>query len=301
MEIFAMRLVRTTITFQLLLLTIYQSVFAYRVLKSITKARTVKIISLKQQKHISSSSFSSSGPTNYHELYKQRKSKAFEIISSVIATSSLSLCFSPAKSLASENDLTSTSSIFIDKINKYCVAIPSSFIIMKNIIPKPAISKYSVEETLLTATNFNEFASLSITKTNVPNLLHDFNIDYWFAPFDSISQIGSPELLSKLLILQRQSDFENKKSVSVVTKSSFSSVNNNSNSNNEVDKNVLYFTFKTPTGNNGNNGGLRYTAAKAYFKNNNVFVLWVSTSQVGVHEENLQSFDSLLNSFLILG
>lgn len=47
-------------------------------------------------------------------------------------------------------------------------------------------------------------ASITITRSNAGKLLKDFNIDWWFAPLNSMADVGSPELIAGLLSLQHQ-------------------------------------------------------------------------------------------------
>ena len=68
----------------------------------------------------------------------------------------------------------------------------------------PTIAKFQSEQVLLTASTLVEASSLSITRSNAAQLLKDFDIDWWFSPLNSISDVGSAELIAELLILQRQ-------------------------------------------------------------------------------------------------
>ena len=71
----------------------------------------------------------------------------------------------------------------------------------------PAMAKFQSEQVLMTASTFIEASSLSITKTNAAQLLKDFEIDWWFSPLNSISDVGSAQLVAELLVLQRQVTF----------------------------------------------------------------------------------------------
>ena len=53
-----------------------------------------------------------------------------------------------------------------------------------------------------TAHDYQPGASLTVTRTNAGRLLKDFNVDWWFAPLSSMSDVGSPELTAGLLSLQ---------------------------------------------------------------------------------------------------
>jgi len=135
---------------------------------------------------------------------------------------------------------------------------------MKTKVSTPSLVQYQLEETDLVANNVMDGLSISVTKSDVPRLLKDFQIEYWFAPFDSLSSIGKPELIARLLILQRQSEFETKLTTSVVNKASFSE-----------DGQTLTFQFTTPLGMNRN----RETTATTFFRNNKLVTLWVSSSE----------------------
>lgn len=52
--------------------------------------------------------------------------------------------------------------------------------------------------------SFRVGASLTVTRTAAGRLLKDFNIDWWFAPLNSMSDVGSADLISRLLSLQHQ-------------------------------------------------------------------------------------------------
>lgn len=49
-----------------------------------------------------------------------------------------------------------------------------------------------------------EGASLTVTKVNARKLLKDNDIDWWFAPLTSMGDIGTADLISKLLSLHHQ-------------------------------------------------------------------------------------------------
>ena len=85
--------------------------------------------------------------------------------------------------------------------------------------------KYQTEEPLFIASSFVEACSMSITKTNAPRLLKDFDIEWWFAPLNKLTDLGSAELITKLLILQRQGEFEKKITPSEILISEFTNYN----------------------------------------------------------------------------
>lgn len=96
---------------------------------------------------------------------------------------------------------------YLDKKFKYSIGIPPSWSIMEKATTVPAMAKFQSEQVLMTASTFIEASSLSITKTNAAQLLKDFEIDWWFSPLNSISDVGSAQLVAELLVLQRQVTF----------------------------------------------------------------------------------------------
>ena len=77
----------------------------------------------------------------------------------------------------------------------------------------------------------------------------------------SISDVGSPELIAELLILQRQGEFKKKVTPSVIKNTSIN-----------LDNNSVNFEFSTPLA----EGVTRNTIAKAFFRNNYLLVIWIS-------------------------
>ena len=96
---------------------------------------------------------------------------------------------------------------YLDKKFKYSIEIPPSWSIMEKATTVPAMAKFQSEQVLMTASTFIEASSLSITRTNAAQLLKDFEIDWWFSPLNSISDVGSAQLVAELLVLQRQVTF----------------------------------------------------------------------------------------------
>ena len=93
---------------------------------------------------------------------------------------------------------------YLDKKHKYAIEIPPSWTVLEKTTPTAAMAKFQSEQVLMTATTFVEASSLSVTKTNAAQLLKDFDMDWWFSPLNSITDVGSAELIAELLILQRQ-------------------------------------------------------------------------------------------------
>lgn len=213
------------------------------------------------------------------------------IASSLITASSFN--WNPNIALASQDSAVQYSNEYIDNRNKFSVVVPPNWIVMKTKVPTPTLVQYVLEETLFVANNILDGLSISITLSDVPRLLKDFKIDYWFAPFDSLSNIGKPELIARLLILQRQSEFEKMETTSVINKAEISE-----------DGRILMFEFTTPT------LGIvrdRETTGITYFRNNKLVTLWVSSSESlserSSNDGSLSKDDqrqSIINSFKLI-
>ena len=105
----------------------------------------------------------------------------------------------------------------------WSIVIPDpSWSSMPRTAPTPTMLEYTVEEVLFVGSSFAEGASMSVSKTSAPKLLKDFEMDWWFSPLSGMKDVGSPELIAKLLILQRQGEFEKKETVSEITKAEVS-------------------------------------------------------------------------------
>lgn len=171
----------------------------------------------------------------------------------------------PSCSLAKMEQIIGT---YKDQQVGYEVTILPGWTSIKKSTPTPSLEKYQEEEVLFTSTNFVEGSSLSITRTNAARLLKDFDIDWWFSPLQTMKDVGSPDLIAKLLILQRQGEFEKKQTTSEIL-------------NAKIDNNELTFEFDTPLA----SSVLRRTIVKTYFKNNTLYTVWLS-ALASVFEEN---------------
>ena len=49
------------------------------------------------------------------------------------------------------------------------------------------------------------------------SLLPDFDVEWWFAPLDTMADVGTADLTAKLLIMQRQAEFEKKDTPSIIS------------------------------------------------------------------------------------
>eukprot|EP01038_Epipyxis_sp_PR26KG_P005816 gene5816-8022_t len=149
--------------------------------------------------------------------------------------------------------------IYTDQNRKFSILIPPSWFVLQKKDPASTMTQFQAEEVLLTANSFAEGASLSVTKTNPNRLLKDFDIEWWFAPIKKMSDIGPPELIANLLVLQRQGEF-----IKRITPSTISDA--------KIIDNVLTFEFSTPLA----EGIDRKTIVKAILYDSNVLVNWVS-------------------------
>ena len=99
---------------------------------------------------------------------------------------------------ASDNDRN-----FVDRANGFSIAIPVGFSSM----PRKKAASDSLTtgvpvEILLVAQDFLKGASLSVGRSNVPQLLDDFSVPWAGKPINSISDVGTANIVSELLILQ---------------------------------------------------------------------------------------------------
>lgn len=196
-------------------------------------------------------SYGSPQPASQSQLTKSRLVSQFKpiILSSFYAVYSL-MGIRPAVASASEYEELG-----------FTLSIPDGWTILPRKLPSPSFSQYMSEEILLVASNFVEGVSLSVTKSNAQRLLKDFNIDWWFDTISTIEDVGNADLISKLLILQRQGNFEGKipSAASLLS----SSLDNN---------HILTFTFDMPVA----EGVARKTLVKSFFQNGYLYSLWIS-------------------------
>jgi hypothetical protein len=173
---------------------------------------------------------------------------------------------------------------YVDNEQKFALTLPPSWFAMQTKVTVPKLTQYLSEDILFSASSFTEGSSLSITKTNSVRLLKDFDIDWWFSPLNSISDVGSAELVAKLLILQRQSEFEKKITNSEITNASI------------VDNNTLLFSFNTPLA----EGIYRSTIAKAVFNRSYLTVIWISSLSSVMESDYGKTLEEIRKSFVLI-
>ena len=85
-------------------------------------------------------------------------------------------------------------------------------------------------------------------------IIYQCNVDveWWFAPLNSMKDLGSADSIARLLVLQRQGEFERKQTASEIVNAVIK------------DKNVLEFEFLTPLP--GIQEVKRKTAVRCIFK-----------------------------------
>lgn len=69
---------------------------------------------------------------------------------------------------------------------------------------------------MLVGSSYSEGSSFSVTRTYASRLLKDFEVEWWFAPLPSLSDLGTADNVAKLLVLQRQGEFEKKNTASII-------------------------------------------------------------------------------------
>ena len=177
------------------------------------------------------------------------------------------------------------SNIFTDKTIGYQIDIPPGWVGLPRSTPTTTLSKYQQEQVLFTANNFAEGVSLSITRTASRRLLKDFNIEWWFASLEKIQDLGTPELLSELLILQRQGNFEKKDTPSELLTAKF-----------DDSEQACLFEFNTPLAEEVN----RKTIAKAYYRGDSLLVVWISALTSVYEGDYSEQLYNLRNTFLLI-
>ena len=182
--------------------------------------------------------------------------------------------------------------LYIDKGNRFSVSFPPGWTKFEKLPPSPSLVKYAPEESLLVGNCFAEGTSMGVTRTAATRLLKDFNIEWWFAPLESIGDVGSPELVAELLIRQRQGDFEGKSGSAEIRNSIF-------------EKNSVLFEFDTPLAESVN----RRTIAKAIFHpappnsktQSSIYVVWISALVSVMESSYREKIDNFRDSFVLLG
>eukprot|EP00601_Ochromonadales_sp_CCMP2298_P025003 CAMPEP_0173290490 /NCGR_PEP_ID=MMETSP1143-20121109/11591_1 /TAXON_ID=483371 /ORGANISM="non described non described, Strain CCMP2298" /LENGTH=228 /DNA_ID=CAMNT_0014229551 /DNA_START=212 /DNA_END=898 /DNA_ORIENTATION=- len=175
---------------------------------------------------------------------------------------------------------------YVDKVNKFSLSVRPSWLVMPRKAPAPRMMQYQVEEVLFVANSFAEGASLGVTKTNALRLLKDFEVEWWFAPLNSLADLGSAELVARLLILQRQGEFDTKITPSQITRAEFK----------KSPQECLDFDFETPIVEGVN----RRTLARGFFRDGQLYVLWISGLSSVLEGEYAVTLTEVLDSFKLI-
>lgn len=185
---------------------------------------------------------------------------------------------------SSEISKAADDNFYVDDVNKFSLVIPPSWFITTKKISQPTLAMYLPEESLFIASSFAEASSMSVTKTNAPRLMKDFDVEWWFVPLTKMSDIGPANFISNLLILQRQGEFEKKVTPSEILKAAID------------EQGYLEFEFKTPL---NVEGVYRMTIGKGFLRKNELFVVWISALSdvmVGDYGPTLRSISDSFHS-----
>eukprot|EP00596_Hydrurales_sp_CCMP1899_P009443 CAMPEP_0119035056 /NCGR_PEP_ID=MMETSP1177-20130426/2036_1 /TAXON_ID=2985 /ORGANISM="Ochromonas sp, Strain CCMP1899" /LENGTH=151 /DNA_ID=CAMNT_0006992945 /DNA_START=425 /DNA_END=877 /DNA_ORIENTATION=+ len=140
------------------------------------------------------------------------------------------------------------------------------------------IGKLQLEEVLYVASSFIEGAKIEVTRAKVGRLLKDYDIAWWFAPLNSMKDVGSADLIARLLTLQHQGVNEKDglperllKPLTVVVGDYESEhpLGVPAVQNAKIEKEVLTFDYITPL-----QGTNCKTSVKAYLRDSNLIVIW---------------------------
>ena len=92
---------------------------------------------------------------------------------------------------------------YIDSKNGFSIEIPEGFSSMpRKKAGSDSLSTGQPVEILLVAQDFLKGASLSVGRSDVPQLLDDFSVPWAGKPINSIVDVGTANIVSELLILQ---------------------------------------------------------------------------------------------------
>lgn len=204
-----------------------------------------------------------------------------------LAFSAVVNVFNPNRVAANEEDL------YVDEINRFRVSIfPGWKVTSKppdstqravfSLNPKSAMFKS--QEIIFSASNFAEGASMTVIKTDARQMLKDANVEWWFGPLDTLREVGTPSLISELLIEDRISQLKDSSPYEFGSldrpKRSFNDYQNAdlkrfdiqelSTNENEQSVSFSYVSEIAPLVNSK-------TLAKAYYRQGKLFVLLVSS------------------------
>mmetsp|Transcript_6534 Transcript_6534/g.10991 ORF Transcript_6534/g.10991 Transcript_6534/m.10991 type:complete len:290 (+) Transcript_6534:46-915(+) len=191
---------------------------------------------------------------------------------------------------------------YVDNAARFSLNVPPSWLVMPRKTPTPTMLQFQVEEVLFVANSFAEGASLSVTRTNAARLLKDFDIEWWFAPLNTLADVGSPDLVTRLLILQRQGEFEKRTTPSELKSSAFVPISSDGRTVNDDGKkskgtpSALTFDFITPLAEGVN----RRTLGKGYLREGYLYVLWISGLSNVIEGDYAVTLNEVIDSFRLV-
>lgn len=219
-------------------------------------------------------------PQSIHNIYTKKQIENLK--NALIFCSSTAFINYPKKQCQAVSGITDSSLLYVDKTENFKILIPEGWVNLPRKQPSVTLSKYQSEDILLVSSNFNEGVSLSVTKTNARRLLKDFEIEWWFGDLNSIQDIGDADLISKLLILQRQNNFDGK--IQSATELKSSKIDSQQN---------LYFDFNTPIA----DAVMRKSKSKCFYHNNYLYVLWINALGSVFDSDYNMTINEIMSSF----
>ena len=148
--------------------------------------------------HFSIPTLSISGHRDYRSAHSFSSLRILGTLSLILTTS-----LQGPKAVQAAGNSEYTGSKYIDEKNGFLIDIPAGFSSM----PRKkgggdSLSTGQPVEILLVAQDFQKGASLSVGRSDVPQLLDDFSVPWAGKPIKSIADVGTANIVSELLILQ---------------------------------------------------------------------------------------------------
>lgn len=234
-------------------------------------------------------------PTSTQEAYKQQWLRKLVVFSSYSAIPLLALtgqaqAADSSMDFLTENNDTPTR-LFIDSVsNRYSLFIPSEWNVIERLpLPKINFSKFQLEQVLVSGTCFTEGTSFSVTQTDARQLLKDLQVDYWFAPINTMIDVGTANLIASILISQREGSFDLRRLIGTLRQASFIDLQHPSQT-------YLEFDYTTPFAEEV----LRKTIAKTYLKDGQLYTIWISGLTSAFDSDYGQKLEAMKQSFRIL-
>ena len=143
--------------------------------------------------------------SGYREYQSAQSYSSLKILGTLSLILTTSLQVGP-KAVQAAGTSEYTGSKYIDEKNGFLINIPAGFSSM----PRKkgggdSLSTGQPVEILLVAQDFQKGASLSVGRSDVPQLLDDFSVPWAGKPIKTIADVGTANIVSELLILQVRS------------------------------------------------------------------------------------------------